>query len=141
MASCAIPSLRYLKLYGPGPAGCVTRVQPGEQARLAVALGGTAFAGRPMIFTQLEQGRLLGAAAAPGRGAARPDRARDSGGLQSQWCGAGAWRPSGGRGRLCGGPLLLDLLRLQVVQIIGGALRVTGRGEDEALVVLQHVKP
>jgi hypothetical protein len=33
------------------------------------------------------------------------------------------------------------LLRLQVVQIIGRALRVAGCGEDEALVVLQHLKP
>ena len=39
-----------------------------------------------------------------------------------------------GRGLLCGGPLLLQgRLGLQAVQIIRGALRVGGGGDDEAL--------
>jgi hypothetical protein len=44
-------------------------------------------------------------------------------------------------GCLCGGPLLLDLFRLQIVQIIRGALRMGGGGEDQALVVLQRLQP
>jgi hypothetical protein len=32
-------------------------------------------------------------------------------------------------------------LRLQSVQIIGGALRMRGRGEDRALVVLEDFEP
>src|SRR5208282_4531065 len=35
-------------------------VKPCEQARLAVALGGVAFAGRAVIFAQREKGRLPG---------------------------------------------------------------------------------
>ena len=42
------------------------------------------------------------------------------------------------RGRLCGG---LSLLRLQPVQVIDGALRVSGGGEDRAVVVLQDLEP
>jgi hypothetical protein len=44
-------------------------------------------------------------------------------------------------GRLCGGPILLGLLRLQAVQIIRGALRVSGGSEYRPLVVLQHHDP
>ena len=44
-------------------------------------------------------------------------------------------------GRLCGGPLLLDPDRLQGMQIIGGALRMRGGGEDQTLVVLQGLQP
>jgi hypothetical protein len=48
---------------------------------------------------------------------------------------------AGNRTGLCGGPLLRGLLRLQVVQIIGGALRMGGGAEDRPLVVLQHRDP
>ena len=44
-------------------------------------------------------------------------------------------------GRLCGGTLLFRVFgahpRLQAVEVVGGALRVAGGGEDEALVPFQ----
>jgi hypothetical protein len=97
-----------------------------EQARLAVALGGVALAGGPVIFAQSEQrwllrgGYRLGAAkrhqVAPEIAAAvdLDEAGQDHGG-----------KP----GRLCGGPFLLGLLRLQAVQIIRGALRMGGGAE------------
>jgi hypothetical protein len=42
------------------------------------------------------------------------------------------------RGRLSGG---LDALRLEPVEVIDGALRVGGGGEDRAVVVLQDLQP
>jgi hypothetical protein len=50
----------------------------------------------------------------------------------------------GKRAALGSGPLVHWLgvcLGLQAVQIIGGALRVRGRGEDEALIVAQCLEP
>jgi hypothetical protein len=41
------------------------------------------------------------------------------------------------KGRLCGG---LYLLRLQLVQVIDGVLRVGGGTEDRAVVVLQDLQ-
>jgi hypothetical protein len=41
-------------------------------------------------------------------------------------------------GRLCGGPLLRSLLRLQAVQVDGGTLGMSGGAEYRALVVFQH---
>jgi hypothetical protein len=38
-------------------------------------------------------------------------------------------RHGGNPGRLCGGPILLRLLRLQAAQIIRGALRMSGGAE------------
>jgi len=41
-------------------------------------------------------------------------------------------------GRLCGGPLLPGLLRLQAVEIIPGALRMSSGAEYRPLLILQH---
>jgi hypothetical protein len=47
----------------------------------------------------------------------------------------------GKTGRLCGGPLLPGVLRLQAVQIVRGTLRMGGCAEYRPLVVLQHRDP
>ena len=54
-----------------------------------------------------------------------------------------AGKGHGGKGgRLCGGPLLLDLLGLlQAVQVIRGALCVGCGGEDKTLVHFQGGQP
>src|SRR3954463_16674323 len=45
------------------------------------------------------------------------------------------------KGRLGGGPLCLDPGWLQGMQIIDGALRMRGSGEDQPLVVAQSLEP
>ena len=46
---------------------------------------------------------------------------------------------AGKKGRLSGGPIIIFFLL--TVQIVCGALGMSGGGEDRALVVLQHLEP
>lgn len=104
-----------------------------------VALSGAALARGAMILAELKQRRLLDAG--PELRAAQRDQVAPeiaaSADLDVLGAGHGC-HPGQGRGRLCGGPLFNDRLRLQAVQVVDGALGVAGGGEDETLLVLQH---
>jgi hypothetical protein len=116
----------------------------GEQARLAVALLGVALAGWPVILMQFEKGGLLGPRHRLGAAQHHQVAPKIAAAVDVDGAGQGLVRLRGRAGGcLCGGPLLdlLLLAGLQAVQIIGGALRMRGRGEDQALVVAQGFQP
>ena len=97
-----------------------------EQARRAVALRGVALAGGPVILAQGEQSRLLLDGLRLGAAKRHQVAPQIAAAVDLDEAGQG----HGGKpGRLCGGPVLLSLLRLQAVQIIRGALRVGGGAE------------
>ena len=101
-------------------------LQHGEQARLAVALGGVALAGGPVILAQGEQRRLLLDGRCLGAAQRHQVAPQIAAAVDLDKAGQG----HGGKpGRLCGGPFLPGLLRSQAVQIIRGALRMGGGAE------------
>jgi len=91
-----------------------------------------------VIFVQGEQSRLLRGGRRLGAAKRNEVAPQVAAAVDVDEAGQGH---GGERGRLCGGPLLLGLLRpprLQAVEIIRGALRMSGGAEYRPLLVLQQ---